>query len=161
MWLAFVALVSGTIQVLTFILNFLLGLSVLMWFATYTVLLFFYNCIYSVLYAIGATANEALVQFCRPFTALGAFLGRLGKITLTVLQLSLWALYYIVVLWLLVYMLNLLYHFVQCRDFTLQGEFYFGPSPHQDHFGQSQQTLTIAPILLDPHHERVHLPNII
>ena len=127
-WLAFVALVSGTIQVLTFILNLVLGLTVLTWFTIYTVLLFFYNCIYLVLYAIGATASEALVQFCRLFAALDAFLGRLGTITLTVLQLSLWALYYIVVLWLLVYMLTLLYHLVQCRDFALQGEFYFGPS---------------------------------
>ena len=63
MWLAFVALVSGTIEVLTFILNLVLGLAVLMWFTIYTVLLFFYNCIYLVLYAIGATANEALVIF--------------------------------------------------------------------------------------------------
>ena len=128
MRVAFVALISGTVQVLTFILNLILGLAVFMWLTIYTVLLFFYNCIYSVLYAIGAIANEALVQFSRPFAAIGAFLGRLGTITLMVLQLSLQALYYIVVLWLLVYMLNLLYRFVQCRDFALQSEFYFGPS---------------------------------
>ena len=134
---AFITLISGTIQVLTFILNLIFGLAVLMWFTIYTILLFFYNCIYSVLYAIVAIANEALVQFCRLFAAIGAFLGRLGTITLTVLQLSLQALYYIVVLWLLVYMLNLLYHFVEHRDFALQGQFYFGPSPHQDNFGQS------------------------
>ena len=132
-----------------------------MWFTIYSVLVFFHNCIYNVLCAIGATANEALVLFCKPFMAAGPFLGRLGTIILTVLQLSLRVLYYIVVLWLLVYMLNLLYHFVQCRDFTLQGEFYFGPSPHQDHFGQGQQTLTIAPVLLDQCHQRVHPPNII
>ena len=150
-WLLFVALIFGTVKVLTFIFNVFLGSAVLMWFTSYTFLVFFYNCIYNVLYAIGATANEALVQFCRPFAAAGAFLGRLGTITLTVLQLSLRALYYIVVLWLLVYMLNLLYCFIQCRDFALQVEFYFGPSPHQDHFGQGQQTLTIAPVLLDQH----------
>ena len=80
------------------------------------------------LYAIGATANEAFVLFYEQFVAAGAFLSRLG--TITVLQLSLRRLYYIVILWLLVYMLNLLYHFVQCRDFALQGEFYFGPIPH-------------------------------
>ena len=82
-WVAFVALISGTIQVLTFVLNLVLGLAVVMLFAIYTVLLFFYNCIYSGLYAIGAMANEALVQCCRLFAALGAFLGRLGTITLT------------------------------------------------------------------------------
>ena len=57
-------------------------------------------------------------------------------------------------------MLNLLYHFVQRRDFALQGEFYFGPIPHQDHFGQDQQTLTIAPVLLDQCCQRVHPPDI-
>ena len=161
MWLLFITLILWTFKVLTFTFNILLGTAVLMWFTIYTILVFFYNCIYNELYAIGATANEALVLFCKPFTAAGIFLGRLGTIILTVLQLSLRGLYYIVVLWLLVYMLNLLYHFIQCRDFTLQGEFYFGPSPHQDHFGQGQQTLTIVPVLLDQCHQRVHPPNII
>ena len=138
MWVAFVALILGTIQVITFVLNLVLGLAVLIWFTVYIVLLFFCNCIYSVLYAIEAMANEALVQFYRPFAALEAFLGRLETITLTVLQLSLRTLYYIVVFWLLVYILNLLYHFVQHRDFVLQGKFYSGPSLCWDHFGQSQ-----------------------
>ena len=75
MWVSFVALISGTIQVLTFVLNLDLGLALLMWFTISTVLFFFYNCIYSVLYTIGAMANEALVQFCRLFAALGTFLG--------------------------------------------------------------------------------------
>ena len=149
MWIFFVTLVSWTFKILTFIFNVLLGEAVLMWFAVYTVLVFFNNCAYSVLYAIGATANEALVLFCKPFVAAGVFLSRLGTIILTVLQLPLRGLYYIVVLWLLVYMLNLLYHFVQHRDFTLQGKFYFGPTPHHDHFGQGKQTLTIVPVLLD------------
>ena len=137
------------VKTLTFIFHILLGLVVLIWFAVYTVLAIFYNCIYNILYGFRATANKALVLFCKPFVAAGAFLGRLGTIILTVLQLSLRALYYIVVLWLLVYVLNLLYHFVQHRYFSLQGEFYFGPSPHCDHFGQGQQTLTIALVLLD------------
>ena len=134
-WLLFITLISWTLKVLTFTFNILLGTAVLMWFTIYTILVFFYNCMDNVLYAIGATANEALVLFSKPFTAAGAFLGRLGTIILTVLQLSLRELYHIVVLWLLVYMLNLLYHIIQHRDFTLQGEFYFGPSPRQDHFG--------------------------
>ena len=161
MWLLFVTLISWAFKVLTFTFSVLLGTAVLMWSAIYVVLVFFYNCIYNVLYVIGATANEALVLFCKPFMAAGAFLGRFGAIILTVLQLSLMGLYYIVVLWLLVYMLNLLYCFIQCRDFTLQGKFYFGPRAHQDHFGQGQQTLTIAPVLLDQCHQRVHPPNII
>ena len=77
----------------------LLGVVVLMWFAIYTVLLFFYNCIYTVFYTIGAIANASLAQFCKSFAAVGAFFGWLGTITLIVLQLSLRALYYIVVLW--------------------------------------------------------------
>ena len=93
--------------------------------------------------------QQMKLWFCKPFVAAGVFLGRLGTIIFTVLQLSLRALYYIIVLWLLVYILNLLYYFVQHRDFALQGEFYFGPSPHHDHFGQGQQTLTITPVLLD------------
>ena len=123
-WVTFIALVSGTIQILYFIFNILLGV-VLMWFAVYTVLLFYYNCIYSVLYAIGATANVALEPFCRPFVALGAFLGCVGILTLIVLHLALRGPYYIVVLWLLVYMLNMLYRFVQHRDFALKCKFFF------------------------------------
>ena len=160
-WLLFITLISWTFKVLTFTFKVLLGTAVLMWFTIYTVLVFFYNCIYNMLFAIGTTTNEALVLFCKPFVAAGAFLSRLGTIILTVLQLSLRELYYIVVLWLFMYMLNLLYHFIQHRDFALQGKFYFGPSPHQHHFGQGQQTLTIAPVLLDPCHQGVHPPNII
>ena len=140
-WIFFITVVSWTFKILTFIFNVLLGTAVLRWFAVYTVLVFFYNCVYNLFYEIGATANEALVLFCKLFTATGAFLSRLGTFILTVLQLSLRGLYYIIILWLLVYMLNLLYHFVQHRDFALQGEFYFGPSPHHDHFDNSTSTL--------------------
>ena len=125
-WLCFITLILWTFKVLTFTFNVLLGTAVLMWFACYTVLVFFFNCIYNVLFAIGATTNEALVLFCKPF---GDFLGRLGTIILTVLQLSLRGLYYIVVLWLLVYMLNLLYHFIQHRDFALQANFILVQAP--------------------------------
>ena len=129
MWVLLVVAVTWLVKALTFIFHILLGLAVLIWFTVYTILAFFYNCIYNILYIFGARVNEALVLFCKPFAAAGAFLGRLGTIILTVLQLSLRALYHIVVLWLLVYMLNFIYHFVQHRDFTLHREFFLVPAP--------------------------------
>ena len=72
-----------------------------------------------------------------------------------------WCIYYTVVLWLFCYVIILLYRFVQRRDYAVQGEFYFGTSPRNSHFGDQGQTLTIAPVLLDNHRQRDHPPNII
>ena len=123
-----------------------------MWFTAYTVLVFFYNHIYNMPYANRATTNQALVLFCKPFMAAGAFLSRLGTIILTVLQLPLQGLYYIVVPWLLVYMLNLLYHFIQYRDFTLQGQILFWSKPLLRSFwtrsaNSDNSTSTFGPML--------------
>ena len=107
------------------------------------------NGIHNIFLPFGIAVKQVLVLFCKPFAAAGAFLGRVGTLTFTVLHLVLRTLYYIIVLWLLIYMLNLLYCFVQHRDFTIQGEYYFRSSPRRDHSGQGQQTLTIAPVLLD------------
>ena len=122
-WLAFLTILAGLFQVLHFVFNVLFGVAVLMWFALHTIGLLLYNCMYIILYPIGATTNVALVLFCKPFEAAGAFLVHLGTLTFTVLHLGLQGLYYIVVLWLFIYMLNLLYRFVECRNFAYRVNF--------------------------------------
>ena len=97
-----------------------------MWLFVYNILMFIYNCIHNIFFPLTAAADQALVLLYKPFAAAGAFLGELGTLAFTVLHLSLRTLYYIVALWLLIYMLNLLYHFVQHRDFTLRVNFILG-----------------------------------
>ena len=45
------------------------------------------------------------------------------------------------------YIGTLVYRFLTCRDFALQGEFYFGPHPQNE---QPQGILTITPIMVYP-----------
>ena len=151
-WLFFLVVVSHIFQVLKLLFNLLLGVAILMWLVVFNVLTLIINGIYNIFFPFRAAAYQALILLCKPFTAMEAFLGKLGTLTLIVLHLSLRALCYTVVLWLLIYMLNLLYHFVQHGDFAIQGELYFGPSPRRDHFGQGQQILIFAPVLLNQWH---------
>ena len=44
------------------------------------------------------------------------------------------------------YIGTLVYQFLTCRDFALQGEFYFGPHPLANQ--QPQGVLTIAPVMV-------------
>ena len=87
---------------------------------------------------------------------------KLGSALLGIRQLILHIVYYGLVLWISCYCIILIYRFLQRCDFTIQGKFYFGPSPRNPNFGGgSQRTLTIAPLLLDEGRRRVHPPNII
>ena len=160
-WLIFLVAVSHVVQFVKLLFNLLLGVAILMWLALFKILTILNNILATIFYPFGFAANNVLTLILKPFVAATSFLGQLGTLTFTVLHLALCTLYYIVVLWLLIYLLNLLYCFIQHRDFATQGEFYFGPSPPINHFGQGQQTLTIAPVLLNQRQQRVHLPSII
>ena len=120
-----------------------------MWITLFNFCTLLYNLAAAIFYPVGYAANHALTLLCKPFMAAATFLARLATLTITVLHLALWTIYYIVVLWLLIYLLNLLYHFIQHRNFAIQGKFYFGPSLRANHFGQGQQTLTIAPVAIN------------
>ena len=122
-WIVVLVAMSHVIQFNKLLFNWLLGLAILMWLAT------LYNIFVAIFYPVGFAANHALTLILKPFAAAATFLARLGTLTFMMLHLALHTLYYIVVLWLLIYLLNLLYHFIQHRDFAIQGEFYFGPSP--------------------------------
>ena len=160
-WLIVLVAVSHVIQFIKLLFNLLLGLAILMWLAIFKILTTMYNIFAAIFYPVGFAANHALTLILKPFAAAATFLARLGTLTFMMLHLALHTLYYIVVLWLLIYLLNLLYHFIQHRNFVIQGEFYFSPSPRVNHIGQGQQTLTITPVLLNQRQQRVHLPNII
>ena len=134
-WLLFLVVVSHVVQFCKFLFNFLLGVAILMWLAVFKIFALMNTTVSAIFYPFGSAANYVLTVVLKPFAATATFLGCLGTLTFTVLHLALWALYYIVVLWLLICLLNLLYHFIQHRDFSIQGEFYFGPSPCRDHFG--------------------------
>ena len=128
-WLVFLVTVSHVIHFLKLLFNLLLGLVILVWLAIFKIFTTLYNILVAIFYLAGFAANHVLTLILKTFAATATFLARLGTLTFTVLHLALHTLYYIVVLWLLIYLLNLLFHFIQHRDFTIQGEFYIGPSP--------------------------------
>ena len=138
-WLIVLVAVSHVIQFIKLLFNLLLGLAILMWLAIFKILTTLYNIFVAIFYPVGFAANHALTLILKPFVAVATFLARLGTLTFMVLHLALCTLYYFVVLWLLIYLLNLLYCFIHHRDFAIQGEFYFGPSPGVNHFGQGYQ----------------------
>ena len=152
-WIVFLVAVSHVIQFLKLLLNILFGLAILIWITIFKILTSLYNILASIFYLVEFAANHVLTLIIKPFAAIATFLARLGTLTFMVLHLTLRTLYYIMLLWLLIYLPNLLYCFIQCRDFSIQGEFYFGPSPRVNHFGQGQQTLTIAPVVLNQRHQ--------
>ena len=148
-WIVFGIVLSQVIQFLKLLFTLCFGLAILMWIALFNFCTLLYDLVVAIFYPVGYAANQVLTLFCKPFTATATFLTRLATLTITVLHLALWTIYYIVVLWLLIYLLNLLYRFIQHRDFAIQGEFYFRPSTRANHFGQGQQTLTITPVAIN------------
>ena len=128
-WLLFLVIISHVVQVFKFIFSLLLGVAILMWPIVFQALSVINSTVLAIFHPFGAAANYVLTLVVKPFTAAATFLGCLGTLTFTVLHLALHTLYYIVVLWLLIYLLNFCYCFIQHRDFAIQGEFYFGPSP--------------------------------
>ena len=153
LWIVFGILLSQIVQFLRLLFTLCFGIAILMWITLFQFCTLLYNLAAAIFYPVGYAANYTLTLLCKPFTSAATFLARLATLTLTVLHLVLRTIYYIVVLWLLIYLLNLLYRFIQRRDFTIQGEFYFGPSPRANHFGQGQQTLTIAPVAINQHQQ--------
>ena len=155
-WIVFGIVLSQVIQFLNLLFTLCFGLAILMWITHFNFCTLLYNLVAAIFFLVGYAANQVLTLFCKPFAAAATFLARLGTLTITVLHLALRTIYYIVVSWLLIYLLNLCYRFIQHRDFAIQGEFYFGPSLRVNHFGQGQQTLTITPVVLNQRQQRVH-----
>ena len=120
-----------------------------------------YNCVYTLFTGVGSFTNNIVSTVYRPIQAGGTTLYQFFSLGFNVLTLTLHLVYYTVALWLFCYVIILLHRFVQRRDFTVQGKFYFSPSTRCSHFGDQGQTLTIAPVLLDNCRQRVQLPNII
>ena len=56
------------------------------------------------------------------------------------------------------YIGTLVYHFLTCHEFALQGEFYFGP--HPQHENQPQGVLTIAPMMIQGGRGRARPPQL-
>ena len=150
------------LAILLFFNNLLLTSFTLMWILLHLVFTWLQMVLYSILYPFNALVTLFWNGVKFPFIKLGTFLYKLGTALLSLTQLTLWIVYYGLVLWISCYCMILIYRFLQWRDFAIQGEFYFRPSPHNPNLGgASQRTVTIAPVLLENGRRRVHPPNII
>ena len=156
------ALYMWFLAILSFINNLLLGTFTLMWVLLQILFTWLQTLFYMVLSPFNTIVTLVWTCIKMPFVKLGTILYKLGSALLGITQLTVHIVYYSLVLWISCYFIILIYRFLQGRDFTIQGEFYFRPSPHNPNFGGgSQRTLTIAPVLLDNRRRRVHPPNII
>ena len=156
------SLFTWLLAVFSFINNLVLGTVTLMWI----LLQILFTWLQSIFYAALSPFNTLLTLFWSgfkvQFVKMATFLCKLGSALLGITQLTLRIVYYGLVLWRSCYCIILIHRFLQRRDFTIQGEFYFRPSPCNPSFGGgSQHTLTIAPVILDEDRWRVHLQNII
>ena len=156
------SLFTWLLAVLSFINNLVLATVTLVWI----LLQILFTWLQSIFYAALSPFNTLLTLVWSglkvPFVKLVTFLYKLGSALLGITQLTLQIVYYSLVLWISCYCIILIYRFLQRCDFAIQGEFYFGPSPHNPNFdGGSQHTLTIAPVILDDSRWRVHPLNII
>ena len=136
-----------------------LGCVILMWWAITTLFSLSSNRVYTLFTREDSLANNIVLTVYCPIQARGTT--QFFSLGFNVLTLALHLVYYTKAFWLFCYIIILLYRFVQRHDFTIQGKFYFGPSPRHNLFGGQGQTLTIAPLLLDHQRQRVHPPNII
>ena len=156
------SLFTWLLAVLSFINNLLLATVTLMWI----LLQILFTWLESIFYVSLSLFNTLLTLIWSglkiPFDKLVTFLYKLGSALLGITQLTLCIVYYGLVLWISCCCVILIYRFLQKHDFTIQGEFYFGPSPHNPNFGGgSQCTLTIVQIIPDEDRWRIHPPNII
>ena len=161
MWISFIFVLGVIHNILKLLVYSVLGCCILIWWAITTLFSIIYNCVYTLFTGAGSFTNNIVLTVYHPIQAAGTTLYQFFSLGFNVLTLALCLVYYTVVLCLFCYVIILLYRFVQRHDFAVQGEFYFGPSPRHNHFGGQGQTLTIAPVLLDNHRQRVHLPYII
>ena len=139
------------IHILRLLVYSALGCVILMWWAITTLFSVIYNCVYTLFTRVGRLANNIVLTVYHPIQAGGTTLYQFFSLGFIVLTLALHLVYYTIDLWLFCYVIILLCRFMQRHDFTIQGEFYFGPAPRHNHFGGQGQTLTIAPVLLDHH----------
>ena len=155
--------VKTIVDLLTFTVNMLLGIPVLMWF----LINFIWQIIYNCWWCVASSANDLVTVMWSyvhiPFVALIQILGAFGLLSLNVTHLVLRILYYVFLLWVFIYLLMLLYKFITCWDWAIQLELYVGPTPHHDNLRSGDgHTLTIAPVLLDQHRRQcLNLPHII
>ena len=105
-------LVKTVADLLTFIVNILLGISVLMWFLVNFIWQIIYNC----WWYIASSANELVTVVWLyghlPFMAIIQILGAFSLLSLNFTDLVLRILYYIFLLWVFIYLLLLLYRFI-------------------------------------------------
>ena len=123
MWLLAFSTFCNKLLLAIFTLIWVLLQVLFMWLQT-----LFYTCLllFNTLLTLVWTAIK--IQFVK-------FLYKLGSAILGITQFSLCIVYYGLVLWISCYCVILIYRFLQRRDFTIQGEFYFGPSPCNANFG--------------------------
>ena len=143
-------LYTWLLAILSFINNLLLGTFTLMWILLQILFTWLQTLFYTALSPFNTLVTLVWTCIIIPFVKFGTFLYKLGSALLSITQLTLCIVFFRLVLWISCYCVILIYRFLQRRDFAIQGEFYFGPSPHNPNFGGgSQRTLTIAPVLLD------------
>ena len=133
-----------------FLLNILVGLGVLMWFAISIISQFIYNCWWHVASVVNNLVAYIWSGVHLPIDIVVHVLKHFGFLSLSVTHLVLRVLYYVFLLWIFVYSLMLLFRFITHWDWAIQFEFYMGPTPRNDNLRQPDGcTLTIAPLLLD------------
>ena len=155
-WITFIFVLGVIHNILKQLVYSVHGCVILMWWAITTLFSLIYNCVYTLFTGVDSLANNIVLTVYHPIQAEGTTLYHFFSLGFNVLTLALCLVYYTVALWLFCYVIILLYKFVQRRDFTIHGEFYFGPFPRHNHFGGQGHTLTIAPVLLDHCRQRVH-----
>ena len=95
----------------------------------------FFNLQLCLFTGVGSLTNNIVLTVYHPIQAGGTPLYQFFSSGFNVLTLALCMVYYTIALWLFCYIIILLYRFIQRCDFTVKGEFYFGPSPRCNHFG--------------------------
>ena len=155
LWVTFTSMLGVIHDILKLLVYSVLGCCILMWWVITTLFSLIYNCVYTTFTGVGSLANNIVLTVYHPLQAGGTTLYQFFSLGFNVLTLALHLVYYTIALWLFCYVIILLHRFIQRHDFAIQGGFYFGPSPRCNHFGGQGQPLTIAPILLDHHRQRV------
>ena len=119
-------LIQTIVDLITFLINALLGLTILMWFLVNFIWQIIYNCWWH----IASSAND-LVAFVwshvkLPFEVVIHILKSFSLLSLSVTHLVLRILYYIFLLWVFVYLLMLLYRFITQRNWAIQLSYLWG-----------------------------------
>ena len=105
-------LVKTVAALLSFIVNVLLGISVLMWFLVNFIWQIIYNCWWYIASSANELATIVWLYVHLPSMAIIQILGAFSLLSLKFTGLVLRILYYIFLLWVFIYLLMLLYRFI-------------------------------------------------